>query len=585
MKYLITLSILSLLLSYSYSNNKIVYLEPVPGANLVSTENNIIIGFDKPINVNEEDIKNSIIITGSTTKLHNGTVIICSDNKKILFKPTIPFAPDEAINVKLTGDLLKSISSGRKGFSYSFTTSPKKLPWDPIKSFKDEYQIGQNSSNNNDSPPPLPQLTVSIYNNPMRGDVFLSNFSFNIYPPYLIIADNRGSMYWYMQRNFNCDDFKLQPNGHITFYDLGVYEHIEMDENYNTVNTYSCGNGYVTDGHELRLMSNGHAYVMAYDLEIVDMSKIVPGGNPHANVMGLIVQEIDVNKNVVFQWRSWDHFKITDAWHQKMDSSDIDAVHGNAIEIDNDSNIIISSRHLDEITKINHITGDIIWRFGGKNNQFTFIGDTLKFTYQHAIRRIANGDLTLFDNGNWHSPPFSRAVEYSLDEVNKTATVVWEYRHNPDIYGFAMGYVQRLSNGNTLIGWGTGNPSITEVKPDGTIVFEMSLPQGGVSYRAYKFDWHGPSGNLILSSFMLNQNFPNPFNSSTTISFIVPDKGSVKIVIYDLLGNEVRTVLNDVKEAGKYSVTVDASTLSSGVYFYRMVSGDFSETRKMVLIK
>jgi hypothetical protein len=91
--------------------------------------------------------------------------------------------------------------------------------------------------------------------------------------------------------------------------------------------------------------------------------------------------------------------------------------------------------------------------------------------------------------------------------------------------------------------------------------------------------------STVPSTFHLNQNYPNPFNPSTEISFSVPKKGSVKIVIYDVLGNEIKTVLNDDREPGKYSITVDASALSSGVYFYRMISGDFTETRKMVLIK
>jgi hypothetical protein len=330
---------------------------------------------------------------------------------------------------------------------------------------------------------------------------------------------------------------------------------------------------------------------MAYDPEIVDMSQIIQGGNPNATVVGLIVQEIDENNNVVFQWRSWDHFAITDALHQNLLAQYIDCVHGNAIEIDNDGNLIISSRHLDEITKINRATGDIIWRFGGLNNQFTFMGDTLKFTYQHAIRRISNGNVTLFDNGNFHTPKFSRAVEYSLDEINKTATVVWEYRHNPDYYGLAMGYVQRLPNGNTLISWGWTNPTVTEVKPDGTIVFEMTLPPADYSYRVYKLDWNGGPISIknekdkIPSSYALDQNYPNPFNPSTSIGFSVPKKGIVRIVLYDAMGNEVKTVLNEEKNPGSYYVNFDATALSSGVYFYKMVSGDFSEAKKMMLIK
>jgi len=216
------------------------------------------------------------------------------------------------------------------------------------------------------------------------------------------------------------------------------------------------------------------------------MSVVVPGGNPNATVIGLVIQELDENKNVVFQWRSWDHIAITDAVHEDLTAVTVDCVHGNAIELDNDGNLMISSRHLSEITKISRTTGNIIWRLGGIHNQFTFINDPLGFSYQHHIRRIANGNITLFDNGNYHPTPFSRAVEYSLDEINKTATLVWQYRNFPDIYGFAMGSAQRLKNGNTLISWGSANPTMTEVTPSGEKVLEMSLPLNIYTYRTFK---------------------------------------------------------------------------------------------------
>ena len=166
-----------------------------------------------------------------------------------------------------------------------------------------------------------------------------------------------------------------------------------LDSNFKLIDSFKCGNGYVTDVHELRVLANGHALLMSYDPEIVDMSQIVPGGNPNAVVTGLILQEIDTHKNVVWQWRSWDHYKITDATHENLTAANIDYVHGNAIEIAGDGNIIISCRHMDEITKINYDDGSIMWRWGGKNNQFTFLNDTLKFSHQHAIRLIANGEL------------------------------------------------------------------------------------------------------------------------------------------------------------------------------------------------
>ena len=120
------------------------------------------------------------------------------------------------------------------------------------------------------------------------------------------------------------------------------------------------------------------------------------------------------------------------------------------------------------------------------NNQFTFPNDSIEISYQHDIRRIANGHITMFDNGNFHTPNFSRSIEYQLDEVNKIATLVWQYRNTPDIYGGSRGSSQRLSNGNTFICWGSTNPNFTEVTPDGTVVLEMSLPSGIYSYRGYK---------------------------------------------------------------------------------------------------
>ena len=92
---------------------------------------------------------------------------------------------------------------------------------------------------------------------------------------------------------------------------------------------------------------------------------------------------------------------------------------------------------------------------GGPLNEFTFIDDPLHgFNKQHDVRRIENGNITLFDNGTQHEPMLSRAVEYEIDELNKTATLIWAYNHPDNIVAVSMGSVQRLPNQNTLINWG-----------------------------------------------------------------------------------------------------------------------------------
>ena len=329
---------------------------------------------------------------------------------------------------------------------------------------------------------------------------------------------------------------------------------------------------------------------MGTDNQQVAMDTIVPGGNPKALVTGLIIQELDQNKNVIFQWRSWDHFAITDAIGIDLTASTIDAVHGNALEIDSDTSIVISSRHLSEITKIDRRTGDIIWRWGGKNNQFTFINDSIGFSYQHAIRKIVNGHFTMFDNGNYRSTSFSRAAEYALDENAKTAALVWSYRHTPDIYSFAMGYVQRLDDGSTLIGWGAANPTVTLLDTNDSTLMEMSFDPGIYSYRAYAY------ASRILSAVSepgvglpirtaLFQNYPNPFNPATQITYQLSEPGYVKLVVYDLLGREVATLVEDYQTAGNHSFRFDASRLASGLYVYRLSSGMSSVSKKMMLLK
>jgi hypothetical protein len=90
---------------------------------------------------------------------------------------------------------------------------------------------------------------------------------------------------------------------------------------------------------------------------------------------------------------------------------------------------------------------------------------------------------------------------------------------------------------------------------------------------------------LVPDKYELSQNYPNPFNPSTTIKYALPKDGLVSIKIYDITGREIKNLVNEVKQAGYHTVLFNASNLSSGMYFYRIQSGDFIQTKKMVLIK
>jgi hypothetical protein len=89
----------------------------------------------------------------------------------------------------------------------------------------------------------------------------------------------------------------------------------------------------------------------------------------------------------------------------------------------------------------------------------------------------------------------------------------------------------------------------------------------------------------MITNFSLEQNYPNPFNPSAIIKYSIAKEGYVKLIVYNSLGSKVVTLINEYKPAGNYSVNFNAADLPSGIYFYRLEAGEFSEVRKMMLVK
>ncbi|MDD5361726.1 MAG: T9SS type A sorting domain-containing protein [Ignavibacteria bacterium] len=126
---------------------------------------------------------------------------------------------------------------------------------------------------------------------------------------------------------------------------------------------------------------------------------------------------------------------------------------------------------------------------------------------------------------------------------------------------------------------------LSGVYPDNTLT-------GGDAPKSYRTKVHfgGISNSMhsviqLPKNYELSQNYPNPFNPSTTIKYALPKDGLVTIKVYDLTGREITRLVNEVKQAGYHSVLFNASNLSSGIYFYRIIAGDFIQTKKMLMIK
>ncbi len=89
----------------------------------------------------------------------------------------------------------------------------------------------------------------------------------------------------------------------------------------------------------------------------------------------------------------------------------------------------------------------------------------------------------------------------------------------------------------------------------------------------------------IPNEFSLGQNYPNPFNPTTQITYQIPQDGHVSLIVYNPLGKKVKTLVNEFKSIGSYNVVFNAANLPSGIYFYKMQSGNFRKIKKMLLVK
>ncbi len=319
-----------------------------------------------------------------------------------------------------------------------------------------------------------------------------------------VAFDSAGRVRWYRSFAVHPGELAMQteqlPDGNFTVY-VGAStgwqpvngRYVEFRPDGEIVRSYTAGAPYYTDSHELLLNFDGGsvttAHLYGYDLRPMDLTAF--SGHPDQLVAGHTLLRQSATGATEFLWNAWDHFSVAD-WMfipPNLGSySTIDFDHPNSLAIDRDGNYIVSFASLGEITRIDAVTGDVLWRFGGRHNQFTVVGDPLGgFGPQHDARVLDNGDLLFYDNGLLHSPPQGRAVQYHLDVPAMTATLVWEYRHEPPVFTPFVGSVQRFPNGNTLVGFGAA-ALMTEVTPAGRVLWEGRLTVNGQSvpyfYRA-----------------------------------------------------------------------------------------------------
>jgi Arylsulfotransferase (ASST) len=354
------------------------------------------------------------------------------------------------------------------------------------------------SSTKSYTTPPLPSALAQIQMNiqgTMSGGYSVTSIGGSDGDDYLIIFDSLGTIRWF--RDFGTQALfaiEQQQDGHITAFvggsngfnaSVGLY--VEVTPTGDSVRSITAVGSPYTDPHELLEgfdpRGNRRAdYLFGYGFETVDRTAI--GGGPSDIIAVHQVLRINTAGKVDTLISGAEHWNADDDVAPPL-IGDLD--HPNSIDFDLDGGVIVSYRNLSAIVKVNRRTHEFVWQFGGTHNQFTLVGDPLGgFAGQHTARILPNGHLLIFDNGWNHSPQQSRAVEYDLDTVAKTATMVWQYSANPPIFNDFTGSAQRLENGNTVVAF-TRKGIVDEARPDGTLLSRATLESSpGVIATPYR---------------------------------------------------------------------------------------------------
>ena len=304
---------------------------------------------------------------------------------------------------------------------------------------------------------------------------------------YGVAIDNTGRVAWYHRfPNGPGLSFMAEPNGRYvarppTTDPTDIEPWVEFDVLGNTTRKLGCSRSLQPRPHDLISELDGSYWLMCDELRTMDLTAV--GGVAEARVTGTAVEHIAGDGTLIFHWSPFDHFAITDGQPGDRTGTNVNWTHGNALDLDVDGNLIVSFRNLGEITKINAMSGAVIWRMGGRKNQFTFFDPLMPvFSGQHSVRISGPGELIVLDNlGN---PGASVGERYTIDEAAHTVRLAHSYSSLPSVVTLIGGSVQSLPNGRTLVSYGTAG-RVEEYDAAGRLMWSIQGDAGYV-FRAQR---------------------------------------------------------------------------------------------------
>lgn len=488
-------------------------------------------------------------VAGSSSGAHSGTFIAHSDGNGVSFAPDTPFQPGETVTIASETKV-----QGARDAAVTFTVArPAQQAWKPAATVRADWQTGALRVRSRPDLRPS-SLTITTPAAP-GGDPLLLTPHGGPSGSGPQIMDDRGNVIWFepLPDRIAAADLRVQTMAGkpvLTFWKgevaagMGRGHYVVLDRSYTEIATVKAGNGYTTDLHDMRLTDRGTAWIMIYTPVAWDLT--AAGGPADGIAVDNVVQEIDVaTGSVLFEWHSLDHVAVDESYKAlpKTASDVFDYFHINSLDVERDGTLLLSARNTSALYRIDAETGRMRWRLGGKKSDFTVAPDAT-FAYQHDARQMPDGTISLFDNAAESEATkgkSSAALRLKLDERAKTASVAARWPHPTKLLAASRGSVQRMTNGNVFVGWGS-KPVITEYGSDARVLFDARMDPG-VSYRTYRMAWTGrPSAEPAVAVT----------GSGGGVSVFVSWNGDTETAFWELLAGESASAL---KPAGRVTRT------------------------------
>jgi hypothetical protein len=508
----------------------------------------------------------AISVRGSRSGAHNGRLESYVSTAGASFLPRRPFLVGETVIVHAKVRTKTGTHSIGTRFQIGkvapFTSNPfPRAPRTPatVQSFASRPDLQPNAIG----------VITPAQPGTQPGDIFLSP-TFGPGQDGPMIIDGAGRLVWFkpLPTNVEATDFRVQRyrgRSVLTWYQgpiysLGFGQGIDQvyDNSYRRIATVHAGNGLQADLHDFQLTSHDTALITAYFP--VSLPKAYPPAPAGQTVLDSVFQEIDLRTGLVmFEWHSLGRVAIGDS-HSPLPpqpASPYDYFHINSVDQDPAGDFLISARNTWGVYKINR-SGSFAWQLGGPHSTFT-LGPNVQFAFQHDARFDRDGTISLFDDESpTPSSPLtvSRGIIIRISTATKTATLVSQ-DVRPPLRTASQGSFQALPNGNRFMAQG-GLPNFTEFKPDGTIVFDATLPARTFSYRVERFGWAGrPTDKPAVAA--------TTTASGATVS--VSWNGATDVSSWDVFGGDSPQSVTRLATVPSAGFETQVPVASSGPYF------------------